>query len=117
MIVAVLVLPPDRDAREAILAVHLRGRPVEDVDLDGLATRCEGFSGADLARLCEDAAQRALEDSIAVGTARPIGPLDFDAALVDVRPSTSEWFEVAKSYITYANQSGELDELSAYLRK
>ena len=48
---------PDRAARSAILAVHLRRRPVAPtVDLGRFAARCAGCSGADLAFLCNEAA-------------------------------------------------------------
>jgi cell division protease FtsH len=48
---------PDRAARAAILAVHLRHRPVAGtVDLTRFAGRCVGCSGADLAFLCNEAA-------------------------------------------------------------
>ena len=48
---------PDRAARRAIFGVHLRGKPVaEGVDLDDLAARTEGFSGADVQAVCNQAA-------------------------------------------------------------
>ena len=48
---------PDREARAAILAVHLRGIPVaRDVDIDTLAAGTPGFSGADLRNLVNEAA-------------------------------------------------------------
>jgi SpoVK/Ycf46/Vps4 family AAA+-type ATPase len=42
---SVLVLPPDQPAREAILRLHLRGRPVEPIDVRRVAAATEGFSG------------------------------------------------------------------------
>src|SRR5690606_15591602 len=43
--------------REAILKVHLRGKPLEeDVDIDRLAQTTPGFTGADLANLVNEAA-------------------------------------------------------------
>ncbi|CAM5587266.1 hypothetical protein SNARM312S_03362 [Streptomyces narbonensis] len=60
-----LVLPPDAAAREAILRYHLRERPIEAVDLGKLVKVTEDFSGADLAHLCESAAESALLDSAA----------------------------------------------------
>jgi SpoVK/Ycf46/Vps4 family AAA+-type ATPase len=60
-----LVLPPDRPAREAILRHHLRGRPVSGLRLDALAKRTDGYSGADLAHLCDSAAEPALMRSAA----------------------------------------------------
>lgn len=48
---------PDRDGRKAILAVHMRGKPLaHDVDLDHMARATQGFSGADLANVANEAA-------------------------------------------------------------
>jgi cell division protease FtsH len=48
---------PDAKGREAILKVHLRGKPLDkDVNTENLARRTPGFSGADLANLVNEAA-------------------------------------------------------------
>ena len=48
---------PDMRGRAAILRVHARGKPLEEgVDLDRLARRTPGFSGADLANVMNEAA-------------------------------------------------------------
>ena len=48
---------PDARGREAILRVHLKGKPVlDDVDLPTLAKQTHGFSGADLPNLLNEAA-------------------------------------------------------------
>jgi cell division protease FtsH len=48
---------PDRKAREAILKVHFKDKPVsKDVDLDSLAAKTAGSSGADLANIANEAA-------------------------------------------------------------
>lgn len=48
---------PDAKGREAILKVHTRGKPLDkDVNLESLARRTPGFSGADLANLVNEAA-------------------------------------------------------------
>jgi SpoVK/Ycf46/Vps4 family AAA+-type ATPase len=112
----VLVLPPDRSAREAIVRHHLAGRPADRIDVGQIAARTEHFSGADLAHLCESATELALEDSIARGTVRPIADTDFQRALKDVRPSTRSWFEAARNYAVFANESGLYDDLLAYLK-
>ncbi|PPK92023.1 ATPase family protein associated with various cellular activities (AAA) [Kineococcus xinjiangensis] len=113
----VLVLPPDAPAREAILRHHLQGRPVAGVDLAKLVKRTEDFSGADLASVCESAAERALADSMRTGTVRTIGMTDLLAAVAETRPSTAAWLEQARNVALYANESGEYDELRDYLRK
>lgn len=51
------VSAPDMRGRRAILAVHSKGKPLgADVDLDGLAKRTVGMSGADLANVINEAA-------------------------------------------------------------
>lgn len=53
----VTVDTPDAKGREAILNVHLRGKPLdEDISANNLARRTPGFSGADLANLVNEAA-------------------------------------------------------------
>ncbi len=53
----VVVVPPDRAGREAILRVHTRSVPLaRDVDLGGLAASTPGMVGADLANLVNEAA-------------------------------------------------------------
>jgi cell division protease FtsH len=48
---------PDRKARQSILAVHFKDKPVsKDVDLDSLAAKTAGSSGADLANIANEAA-------------------------------------------------------------
>ncbi|CAM3602991.1 AAA family ATPase [Nocardioides zeicaulis] len=113
----VLVLPPDREAREAILRTHLHDRPVERIDTRRLAKSTEGFSGADLAHLCESASEYALLDSVDTGQVRMIGMTDFDRALGEIRPSIGPWMETARNVALYANASGEYDDLAKWLRK
>jgi cell division protease FtsH len=53
----IVVDRPDLEGRKAILAVHARGKPLmEDADLDVIARRTPGFTGADLANLINEAA-------------------------------------------------------------
>jgi cell division protease FtsH len=53
----VVVDIPDVVGRKEILKVHVRGKPLApDVDLDVLARRTPGFTGADLANLVNEAA-------------------------------------------------------------
>jgi cell division protease FtsH len=53
----ILVGPPDLNGREQILKVHTRNKPLDDdVDLEVVARRTSGLTGADLANLCNEAA-------------------------------------------------------------
>ena len=48
---------PDREGRRAILGIHARGKTLtDDVDLDRIARDTQGFSGADLANVLNEAA-------------------------------------------------------------
>jgi len=112
----ILVLPPDEAAREAILRYHLQARPIDGLDVRWIASRTPDFSGADLAHLCESAAEIALEASASSAATRPIMHADFQQALKDVRPSTRPWFETARNYALFANEGGVYDDLVAYMR-
>ncbi|MDP9796310.1 AAA+ superfamily predicted ATPase [Catenuloplanes nepalensis] len=112
----ILVLPPDAPARAAILEYHLRDRPIENVDLPKLVKATDGLSGADLAHLCESAAERALLDSARTGTVRMIGMPDLLAAAKTTVPSVEPWFAAARNVAMFANEGGMYDDLLAYLK-
>ncbi len=60
----VVVDKPDVAGRKAILKVHSRGKPIEStVDLDILAKRTPGFTGADLENLLNEAALMAARNN------------------------------------------------------
>ncbi len=53
----VLVSPPDRDGREAILRAHAKGKPLgPDLDLTDVARKTTGMTGAQLANALNEAA-------------------------------------------------------------
>ncbi|MFI8966000.1 AAA family ATPase [Streptomyces sp. NPDC053493] len=112
-----LVLPPDAAAREAILRYHLRDRPIESVDLGKVVKATEDFSGADLAHVCESAAEYALLDSARTGTVRMIGTKDLLTAARQISPSSESWFASARNVAMFANDGGMYDDLVAYLKK
>ena len=112
-----LVLPPDAAAREGVFRFHLKDRPVAGIDLAKLAKSTDGYSGADIAHICETAAERALMDSVRRGEPRMIGTPDLEAAIAEVKPSLGAWFDVARNVALFANEGGTYDDLAAYLRK
>ncbi|MFD6155910.1 ATP-dependent zinc metalloprotease FtsH [Nocardia sp. NPDC060256] len=60
---------PDLAGRRAILRVHSQGKPISpDADLDGLAKRTVGMSGADLANVINEAALLTARENGAVIT-------------------------------------------------
>jgi SpoVK/Ycf46/Vps4 family AAA+-type ATPase len=112
-----LVLPPDAPAREGVLRYHLRERPVAGIDIKTLAKRTHGYSGADLAHICETAAERALLDSVSTGRPRMIEMGDMVAALGEVKPSIGGWLNTARNVVEFSNVDGSYDELRKYLKQ
>jgi len=73
----VYVSPPDLLAREQILVVHVRNKPVDEtVDLTSIARATAGLTGADLENICNEAAIRATRAG-----RESITDTDFDDAL------------------------------------
>lgn len=95
-------LPAERGRRE-ILAVHSAGKPLADLsDLDEIAHVTAGFSGADLAKLMNEAAIMAARDQRAIilmgdlqeGMLRAIaGPQRKDRAIADGELERIAWHE------------------------
>jgi transitional endoplasmic reticulum ATPase len=91
---------PDEDARRAILEVHTREKPLaEDVDLDEIASRTDGFVGADIEALAREAAMAASREfvhSVArEEVAESVGNVlitmeHFEEALDEVGPSVTD---------------------------
>lgn len=110
------VPPPDEVARLEILRLHLRERPAaNDIDIGELARKTAGFSGADLLDLVERAAEVPLTEAIRGGEHRQLRRDDFLTGLKKAKPSTREWFAVAKNYATFANTGGLYDDLVEYM--
>jgi len=56
---------PDLEARKDILKIHLEKKPLaEDVKIDQLAEKTEGYSGADLAALCNTTSMLVIKEHI-----------------------------------------------------
>ncbi|MHA1580727.1 MAG: CDC48 family AAA ATPase [Candidatus Freyarchaeota archaeon] len=67
---------PDLETRKKIFEVHLRGKPLAgDVDVDRLAEQTDGYSGADIAAVCNEAVMAAIREYIAKN-GRDIGDKD-----------------------------------------
>ncbi|VBA48724.1 ATP-dependent zinc metalloprotease FtsH [Mycobacterium pseudokansasii] len=108
---------PDAEARAGIVRFHLKDRPIAGIDPAAIAGRTEGFSGADLAHVCDSATQLAMADSMRRGQVRPVMMADVHAAMAQIRPSAGPWFETARNVVEFANNDGTYDELAKYLRR
>jgi transitional endoplasmic reticulum ATPase len=61
-----------------------------DVEFAGIAARTEGYSGADLAEVCDAAKMMAIKRQLNSGSPEQITAADFAAALERVKPSVTE---------------------------
>ncbi len=60
-----LVPPPDLEARKQIFRIHTKKTPLaEDVKLDELARKTEGYTGADIASICNTAVMLSIKEHI-----------------------------------------------------
>ena len=79
---------PDLAARRKMMDIYLGKRPVADeVDLDGLARRLDGYSGADIKYICDRAAVVPFLKSVASGDEGEITQAILDDVIADTPPS------------------------------
>jgi transitional endoplasmic reticulum ATPase len=84
----IYVSVPERDGRLHILRIHTGRMPLgEDVDLESLADRTNGYSGADLEDLVRRAGLHALRSDL---DAQTVGMGFFETALKETRASVTE---------------------------
>ncbi|CAD2214230.1 transitional endoplasmic reticulum ATPase [Angomonas deanei] len=91
---------PDKASRRLILQATLRNSPTApDVDLEQMAAATHGFSGADLAGICQRACKLAIRQSIQeeiqIEKRRAEGGIEDDAAVETVPFITRAHFEEA----------------------
>ena len=78
--------PPDAADREAIFRIHTRAMPLDaNVSFEHIAAATNGFSGADIAAVCQQAALIALEED-----AENVAMKCFVGAIERVAPSIVE---------------------------
>ncbi|MEM0896567.1 MAG: ATP-binding protein, partial [Verrucomicrobiota bacterium] len=111
----IFVPPPDEGARAEIVKIMAEGKPVSGLDPEGLAKRLRDFSGADIQAVFDQAIEAALDEAMKSGKIVPVSGKQLAKTAKQVKPSTRRWFESAKNYALYANQSGFYDDVLEYL--
>ena len=91
---------PDEEARRKIFAVHTEAKPLADeVDLDKLARKTDGYVGADVEAVCREASMAASREFIGSVSREEVGESvsnvrvtmeHFEHALDEVQPSVTE---------------------------
>ena len=112
----IFVSPPDDVAREAILEMKLKDKPVENLDYKYLAKKLDHFSGADIEALIDITIEEKLEATFTDGIIKKIETKDLLNARKKLKPSTQEWFATAKNFALFANDAGLYDDVLTYLK-
>ena len=98
----ILLMSPDKNSRLEILKIHTKDMPLaEDVDIEELATICEGYSGADLEALCREAAMLAVRKDM---NAKIVEKKYFEEAMKSVRASITP--DIVKFYAKLSEELG-----------
>ncbi len=109
------VPPPDEEARAAIIEVMARKKPISELDARVLAKKTDNFSGADVKAVFDLATEQVLNEAMKTGKVVPLNTKDLVKAAGRHKPTTRAWFESARNYAMYANQSGFYDDVLKYL--
>lgn len=113
----IFVPPPDIESKQEILRLKLKDKPTENIDYGKVAKNTKNFSGADLNAVIDIAVEAKLEKALETGVPLPITTKDLVGAAEKHKASTIDWFNTAKNYATFANQSGLYDEVITYIKK
>ncbi len=96
---------PDLPARRRILEIHLNHRPLaDDVDLDQLADRLDGYSGADLKYIADRSATIPFLESVATGEPGRITAEIIQKVITATPPSVST--KAVERFDTWAREHG-----------
>lgn len=96
----VYVRLPDAKTRTEIFRIKLSKMPLDDdVSIESLVEKTDGYSGAEIQAICQEAAMHALGDNLNVES---IQWKYFEKALNDVKPRTSP--ELLQLYDDYLNE-------------
>jgi len=99
---AIFVPPPDAPAREQIVSLLAKDKPISNLDAAALVEATAGFSGADLKFVFDRAAEMTL--SAVIHSGHPV-PISMETLLTVARahtPSTHTWFEGAREHAQHA---------------
>lgn len=111
----IFVPTPDEDAREQIIGILAKDRPVNGLDARALAKKTKDFSGADLKSLFDLAVEASLTKAMQENRIIPLTMDDLQKQAKAIVPSSKAWFESAKNYALYSNQSGLYDPILSFL--
>ena len=113
----IFVPPPDELARAEIFKIHLKNKPLISIDYLELAKITKGFSGADIANLCDVAVEKVMREVLSGKEERNVGMDDLLDSIKKSHQTTKEWFATAKNFARYANESGTYSPILQYMKE
>ncbi|MFK8006717.1 MAG: AAA family ATPase [Saprospiraceae bacterium] len=111
----IFVPPPDDVAKKAILEIKLKEKPTETIDYQRVIKKAKDFSGADLEAVIDIAIESKLEEAMKSGIPTPLSTKDLELGVKQHRATTKEWFNTAKNYALFANDSGLYDDILKFM--
>lgn len=109
------VPPPDGPARERMLELYFKDKPTADINYSILSAATKGFSSADITRIGKETSDAAFRKAVRTNSVGTITTENILHAIGSYQPTVLEWFQTAKSYVTYSNQSGLFDTVAKYI--
>ena len=110
-----LVNSANEEGRLKVLEIHTKKMPLaKGVDLNDLAKKTDGYTGADLEALVREAAMLALRES---KDAKQVRPDHFEEALTKVRPSVTKsmieiYRKIEENFLKSAKAAVPLENVS-----
>jgi transitional endoplasmic reticulum ATPase len=99
---------PDKEAREEILKIHLKGKPIgKDVNVHTLVEMSEGFSGADLGSLVNTAVSMVLQSYVTAYPSPEEAKKHLDEAIVKF-----EHFQDAAKKVRSSRESKPMEKVA-----
>jgi len=93
---------PDKESRAKIFKIHLKNKPLEsDVDIDKMAQELEGYTGADIEAICEEATLLTIRKAVANTN---INPKNADS-IKEVKIARSEFVDATEKILKSAEKA------------
>jgi SpoVK/Ycf46/Vps4 family AAA+-type ATPase len=99
-----LVPPPLFENRKQIFALNTEGIPADKMDWDLLASKTEGFTGADIASICQDAKMQLVRSKLK-GKENKLTTNSLMEIIASRRPSIT--LHHLQTYIKFLEEYGE----------
>ncbi|MDE1871364.1 MAG: AAA family ATPase [Candidatus Micrarchaeota archaeon] len=102
----VFVGPPDEKHRAVMFENYTKNVPLGgDVDFNELAKETEGYTGADIANICREAKQKALNESVSTGKEVEIAMASLQEIIKKFKPSAPD--ALVNSYKAFLDKYGQ----------